>query len=215
MPSNESTVRKRTNRLPHLGRFLRGWDQPNALINFSPVELCKTSFGSINRGGETGKTGGDTLTRWHPEFFNSIEDGIRPLIELVIEHFDWITYSSCEGHLYEGFEVPPVPRHLGLVPRSERELETMRTSLEAGITEVHQTLPRNPVTLELMIHTLEGDEMVRTAVDLFFRRGFQATWPTYFERLDAYSRLLAKALSRKALHPPARIPRGGTRAESG
>src|SRR5947209_2827021 len=66
---------------------------------------------------------GHMLSHWHPQFSASLETGIRDLALVLIQRFDWITYSSCEGHYYDDLAILPVQRQVGLLPRSKEEGE--------------------------------------------------------------------------------------------
>jgi uncharacterized protein len=80
------------------------------------VGLHTTAAGNINSTGNLGDYRGYMLARHHALFLQSIEPGVRPLISAIIAK-GWITYSSCEGHQYVGFDLTPVERYVGILPR--------------------------------------------------------------------------------------------------
>lgn len=170
--------------MPDLAKFLAAWDDPGRVENVVTANLCTTPFGNINSTGEVGDYQGHALTRWHPQFDDAIEPKIRALVHLLIERFDWVTYSSCQGHLYEGHPEVPVERSVGLVPRTRAESQEISGIMRTVIHRVTRRFWEAPILLELLVHTLESEDTVRPALDFCFRRHPSATWEQYFEYLD-------------------------------
>ena len=62
------------------------------------VPTVRGQNGNRNFTGEAESHSSYLLTRWHPSFFDCLEPGVRELVEGLIESWNCITYSSCEGH---------------------------------------------------------------------------------------------------------------------
>lgn len=173
----------RINRISDLPRFLRCWDDAAAEQNLTPVHLHFSRFGNINGSGRLGDYDGHALSQWHVQFEKSLEAGIRELVLFLVRSFGWITYTSCQGHLYQDTECPPVERHVGLMPRSRRELEEMRVILDSVALAVNSHLVNLAIRVEALGVDLESDNRSYPAIDFVFllRPGF--SWESYFGQL--------------------------------
>lgn len=65
----------------------------------------------------------------HRRFLCSLERGVRDLVLVLTGRHSLITYTSCEGHRYEGLPLAPTERHGGLLPRSWVEAKRIRDFL--------------------------------------------------------------------------------------
>lgn len=117
------------NKFNNLRHFLRNWDAPVT----EPVvdtEVKTSLFGNINIAGDAANGSASyTLTRNDPRFYSFIEPGIRSLVEALIQTFDCITYSSCEGHPSIPGQSIFEPRHVGIIPRDYDEYLVLHRSL--------------------------------------------------------------------------------------
>ena len=117
------------NKFKNLRSFLRNWD---ASITESVVdaEVKVSLLGNINIAGTAANgSPSHTLTRNDPRFYSFIEPGIRGLVQALIEKFDCITYSSCEGHPSIPGKTVFEPRHVGMIPRDYEEYLVLHKSL--------------------------------------------------------------------------------------
>jgi uncharacterized protein len=192
---------QRIDRIWNLRAFLDAWDHPDREQNRVEVDLRLTGFGNINSTGIPTNYTSPLLTRWHPLFAAALEEGVKPLVQLLVGAFGWISYTSCEGHRYAGESLPPAQRNVGLVARSEEEAGSMASILQAGCDEAHRRFPGGPVHVEVFRHGVAGEDLVVPAVDLIFHRLRSRGWDEYFQELDGLTAALVDALA--ASSPPA------------
>lgn len=162
---------------------MQSWDDPSHAENRDAVNLYMTGFGNINSTGELGNYHGHAVSKWHPLFEKSLESGIKELTLLLVNRFGWITYTSCEGHWYQGVSLHPVERHVGLLPRSTTEAHSIESLLNRVKIRVNRRYWWTMVYLEVLVHTLESDGKIYRVIDLFFRRRF-IPWKFYFGLLS-------------------------------
>jgi uncharacterized protein len=184
------------NRMEAFDEFVASWAAPDHPRNQAPVVLNSTEYGNISETGELGDYRGHALSRWHPQFASSVEEGIRPLVLLLVERCGYITYTSCEGHSYPGRDVPPVERHVGLLPRDEAERQVMVATLRSACRSVGTASGARHVRMGVLRHKLETQNGARPVVTLFFfRRWLNSPWSSYFSELDEVTRLTVKTLT--------------------
>jgi hypothetical protein len=58
----------------------------------------KNKNGSINLLGVTGEDAGAVISPYHPEFRSQIEDGVWPIVSVLVDK-GYFVVDSCEGHL--------------------------------------------------------------------------------------------------------------------
>jgi hypothetical protein len=164
--------------------FLADWDNPDAPGNRKSVPLCPSAHGNLNSSGLPGDTGGFSFTPHHQRFLSSLERGVRDLVLVLTGRHGLVTYTSCEGHRYEGLQLTPTERHVGLLLRSPAEAQRVRDLL----VEVEATVgPRHaagPAQLAIMEHTLRDGDAEFPVLDLYFSRRERAGWGEYFAALD-------------------------------
>lgn len=173
----------RINRMESLATFLECWRVRRHPDNRAKVPLAKTEYGNINSTGILGNYDGPALSRWHPQFVDAIEPGVRELVLTLTDALGWVTYTSCEGHNYAA-HIPATERHVGILPRSEDEflaiLETL-SRLERDFNRKHFT---SPIAVRVEKAAINSPTITLPVVDLFFRRRFLRTWSSYFNSLD-------------------------------
>lgn len=182
---------QRINHMSELAEFLDAWEHPDAGENHEPVVLYRTDHGNINSTGELGNYAGHALTCWHPQFEASLEPGVRELILLLNNDLNWITYTSCEGHCYDGIALMPTERHVGLLPRSVEEANDITQVLRRISAQVNRHTRLLAVHVTVQCHQLYSDGHAHEAIDLFFSRKHFYPWRAYFRYLDStYRRFL-------------------------
>lgn len=85
------------NKMLGLAQFLQQWNEPCA-VGVPMVPLTRGKVGSINASGEF-QAPAVIFTRFHPQFIESVEPGVRPMVLAMISDGNWASYSSCEGHV--------------------------------------------------------------------------------------------------------------------
>jgi hypothetical protein len=182
----------RINNIHNLGLFMASWDDPSHPRNLGIVDLRKTPYGNVNKTGIAGNYTAQILSRWHPQFSASLEIGIRNLVLVLIERFDWITYSSCEGHYYHDLGVVPVERHVGLLPRSKEESQTMNLFLNKIVNSINEECSSYAVRIVVIWETVESELGLVPVLGLRFRRVAVTSWESYFQLVDVpYNALVA------------------------
>ena len=174
----------RTNRMSNLEGFLDAWKDEKHPRNIVQVHLYDTPYGNINNTGELGNYHGHAVSKWHHQFEDAIETGVKQLVLLLVYRFDYITYTSCEGHYYGHKSIHPVERHAGLIPRSLAEQETIVQVFQHLCATVNSQYQFYPIHLQTLIHSIESDGNLYPAVDLFFRKRRMIPWKIYFDKLD-------------------------------
>lgn len=193
---------RRIDRIWNLRAFLDAWDNPDREQNRVAVDLRFTDFGNINSTGIPTNYTSPLLTRWHPLFAASLEEGVRPLVQMLVGTFGWISYTSCEGHRYAGESLPPAQRNVGLVARSEDEARSMESILQTCCDQAHQRFPNGPVHVEVLRHGVAGEDLIVPAVDLIFHRLRFRGWDEYFLELDPLTAALVDALAVQSAAAP-------------
>ncbi|MFF8618207.1 radical SAM protein, partial [Streptomyces sp. NPDC015350] len=107
------------NSMRDIDAFLSRWDSPDT--DRPPVRLHTSAYGNINTVGEPGIHEADDLDPGHPQWNEAIEAGVRPLVDVVTGPWGCVTYDSCEGHLYDGLDMLPAERRIGILPRDRAE----------------------------------------------------------------------------------------------
>lgn len=183
------------NRMEAFDEFVASWAVANHPRNHARVVLNSTEYGNISETGEPGDYRGHALSRWHPQFASSVEAGVRTLVLLLVEQCGYITYTSCEGHIYPGCDIPPVERHVGLLPRDKAEQRAMIAKLQSVCRSISCASRAQHVHMGLLRHKLETQTRVRPVVTLFFRRRFTSPWLSYFGELDEVTHLTVRTLA--------------------
>jgi uncharacterized protein len=185
----------RTNEMSDVSNFLGAWEDADSRKNHEQVDLHLTSYGNVNSTGEVGNYDGHALTPWHPQFEDSIEAGVRELVLECVKNLQWVTYTSCEGHQYDGLlQLHPVERHVGILPRSPIEYQEVYETLQRLQQLVHQRYWQFPVRVETIELNLESRGTTYRVLDLFFRKHPQAPWWLYFRLLPLYYRQVLAGL---------------------
>ncbi len=187
--------RRRVNRISDLTGFLRRWDDNAQEENSILVQLRRTEFGNINSSGTLGDYEAPALSKWHFQFQDALEPGVRDLVLLFVYKFGWVTYTSCQGHSYEEFDLPPVERHIGIIPRSQTEMEEICTALKTAAYSVNNLNPNSAACVVVWPVGLECQEALTTAIDLIFLRRENSSWSSYFWEVDIIYRQLLETLS--------------------
>lgn len=105
-----------------------------------------------------------------------------------------ITYTSCEGHRYEGLPLAPTERHVGLLPRSPAEASRIRDLLVGVDAAAGSRLADSAAHLALMEHTLQDGDAEFPVLDLYFCRTEGAGWGEYFVALDPLCDAVVRSL---------------------
>lgn len=171
--------------------FVASWNDPAHPDNLSSVMLNMTPFGNINSTGVVGNYDGHALSKWHPQFDEALESGVRELVLLCVHKLGWITYTSCEGHRYLGRRLKCTERHVGLAPASKHQECEIATRMNHCAQVVNERFA--PIRIQVVQEQLNSDGILYPVVDIFFRRRRLVPWTLYFRRIDNfYARFVAE-----------------------
>ena len=174
-------AQKGFNFLSDLSDFLASWAEPGHWRNSVDITWDDPETGRRKPVGEFAVRQGATLSRHHPDFRTAIESGVRCLALELTEGWDFVTYSSCEGHL-----VQTVPcdvyndAYCGVVTFANRQI----TVLEELVKRASDWFDFENVRVRARRSILHGPRTSHTAVDILIERKDPATgWNEY--RADA------------------------------
>lgn len=158
-----------SNRAVGYAGFLRRWQNQQEAGN-RELAFAAGAGGNINFTGRDDCSSSHMLTRWHPSFLASIEPGVRDLVQRLVERWDCVTYSSCEGHHSTSAE-PMRPRNVRLGSRSALEHTTLIMRFDALCRGVSPTPGNGAVALQCRESSLHlGDGLEAPSLDLVFAR---------------------------------------------
>lgn len=162
--------------------FLSSWCSGSNISSFA-VEIKKSYAGNINRSG-LAIEGAEAylLSVSHPQFWDSIEKGIKPLVRFFIENKGFITFTSCEGHLYKngGFSL----RNIGIIMRSEDESNSA-ILLISDVTEVFNQEYEDIKVKFYSYDMMDDKKNLHKAIKIIFHRTIKTTIDEYFFNLDS------------------------------
>lgn len=156
------------NHLEGLAHLVRTWDNRCELIagpepiqpkeEATPAEPCSHPSAAPAL----------IVSRWHPQFADYLEPGVRTLVCRLIDALDCITYSSCEGHRLNqnppGFSLC----HVGILPRDGDELARLKQILTRVAAAVNSADSRSKVRLAVKSNVLTSEGPDHECIDLVF-----------------------------------------------
>jgi hypothetical protein len=134
----------------------------------SSLTVKRSELDNLNTDGTPNCRAGPVVTRWHPEFFSCIEEGVRDLVEVLVSRMDCITYSSCQGHPGVPGGVIARERCVGIVPRDQAELESVLAVLEQAARNTNLEFHSQEVQIVLDRDALTSDGSSRACIDVRF-----------------------------------------------
>lgn len=183
------TTRTGQNRVTGLADFRAEWDRKRPSAR-AAATVAEGDHGHINVEGSASCLSGAIFTPADPEFLRSIEEGIRPLVTLLVEDLDCITYSSCEGHPPAG-EARMRVSHVGILPRDDADRARIRAALEPAAAAVPLAAA---AVLELVDDVIASDDGTDVlCVDVVFRP-LTLDWAAYSASAAALQAALVEAL---------------------
>ena len=163
---------------------MRSWDGEVTAAEARPARANRVSgSGRVNLEGADDCPAARTYTRRDPEFRAALEPGVRRLVLTLVEAFDCITYSSCEGHPAPGASAEPSPRHAGVLPRDAAEYERLVGAFGRAARRCNLRVGDGAVRVTVVERTLTSEGMAAPCLEIVFacERG---EWPAYFSRLE-------------------------------
>ena len=171
------------NNLQDADTFIKLWDEGGRNITDKSF-INKSLLQNINYRGDPLSDAAVTFTKNDENFYESIEPGIKLLVHVLVKDFNWITFSSCAGHLgYQG--IPYKKRMVQLLPRNDIEAARISKILLYSACETNKILAFN--NIQLILNVLEedltsGNKRHKSIKAVF--NGRNATEEYYFKHID-------------------------------
>lgn len=143
--------------------FLRNWRTVPEKQELLPV--LRGPRGHVNLTGAP-EAPSITFTKYHAQFVESLEEGVRDLVLCVIKILNCVTYSSCEGHLTEDGTGILCGRHVAIICQDADERSILRRRIENAIALVRH--PRNAIHLTVHEEDLESETSSIQTLNLIF-----------------------------------------------
>lgn len=132
----------------------------------------------IKNWGKASNTVGNMLPLGNKNFMHSIEPGIRSLVLLLVNKYQWITYSSCEGHLSNRS-----CREVRLIARNSIELKEIYEVLSSCAKKLGPT--STGIKIVVKQYSIENsDQKKYPAVSVVFEKQNDCSYENYFLNLD-------------------------------
>lgn len=179
-----------TNFLNNLDEFVAKWDNGDFASSNSVNEA--SDRGELNTDGTLGNTVAFVFTKNDPRFWTSVEPRVRALVKCMIQRFDCITYSSCEGHPASR-DIPYKMRHVGILPRDDVEFERCLSMMKAAVAKAAGKSKSGCVEIAVVEDQLNSELTSRPCIDLWFR-ACCSDITKYFEQVDIVTRDLVSIL---------------------
>ena len=155
--------------------------------------LITGEAGNINIDGRPESHESLVMTRWHAEFAESLEPGVRELVLKLVSAWNCITYSSCEGH-------PTTPasgrrhRHVCILPRSATEYAALLAALTSLARTANADAGSSGARAKVLQCIVTGDGLEAPSLDLVFSSREGDDDDAYFADLEALYDAVLRAL---------------------
>lgn len=178
--------------------FLARWADPAAPRPPAPPRT--SDHGNINAAGQPSEHAADDLDPHHPQWRDSIEDRVWPLIDTITRRWQAVTYDSCQGHTHISTGLAPSVFRVGLLPRTRTEYAALAARLCHVLATVDGYLPA-AIAAQLVRTDLTSASTGRRhpALNLTLVPAHGNTWAAYFAGLDQ----AVRTLTHTARHAPA------------
>lgn len=196
------------NSMANLAEFMNRWDSRSS--QRSTVRLHTSDFGNINTVGLPGVHEADDIDPGHPQWRKAIEPGVWPLVDALTSAWGVITYDSCEGHSYQGIDLAPTARRVGILPRDAKEYAAVAAALCRIVTgTVNQTPEPTRITVGRAELSCEATGRKLPVLDLTIDCSTGKTGSAYFSVVGEATNILADSIR---LHMPGSTPGCGCHA---
>lgn len=178
--------------LSGLKEFIESWEDRFV----EPTELDRvreSPQGNINSEGTSACGDSPTFPKYHRYFKKSLEPGVRELAIALIQKFDCITYSSCQGH----FSTPDAamrPRYVAILPRNEEEYQRLFNILNHLAKLTNSLVPNSAVTVAIGEDRVESEECVMSGLTLFFV-STTSNEEIYFQEVEIVSKKVVELIA--------------------
>jgi hypothetical protein len=194
----KADFRVNINHITNLKAFLRAWDHPDDPFNSVEARFKTGSMGNINMSGEPRDICGPIVSKWQPNFIATIEPGVRELVSILINEFDLVTYSSCEGHNYPLSSLAqPTRRRVGILPRTEEEFEEIKVVFDLAAHKTNARMRQHAVIVLAKQRVLTTEADARRCLSIIFDLSQGSNYSQYFLDIDAVYFAFLEELTRQ------------------
>jgi hypothetical protein len=200
------------NHFTSLLQFMQRWDEAAVPQTRSEQGNRISRDGRINLAGTEACPKAIIYTRRDKEFVESLEPGVRRLVLTLVESFDCLTYSSCEGHRHPTSGGTPSLRHVGILPRNADEYDALIRIISRVASMSNQRFPGGAVKVLVVERVLSSDDLEAPCFEVMFERA-KKDWPIYFSQLEEVYELFLKQLMEAARERTASAVSRGLKGE--
>ncbi len=184
------------NKLTNIAKFIEAWDTQIAELSIITKNdfFKKSDLENINYAGDCSSDAAATFTQYDSLFYAAIEEGVRDLVMVLVKQCEWITFSSCAGHV--GFKSQAYKKRMvQLLPRNEAQLKLINfiLSTAADKTNVELMAIGNPIIVMIYEEKLLSEEKNFASIKLIFN-SHALDEQAYFANIDAATDIFSKNL---------------------
>jgi hypothetical protein len=173
-------IGREINEASGVGAFLRRWHGAEPALGAAPGEPRPSPTGNINIAETEGSSPSLLLAASDARFDDFLEPAVAPLVRAAIEA-GWITYTSCEGHIYRDGSADEL--HVGIIARNDEERAEVERAWQGAAAFWNRAHPESAVEPAIAYGTLRADGRIDVpTIDLYLCRSSSHSWETYFER---------------------------------
>ena len=181
-----------------LKNLLRQWEAKPPTLPTASRRLLTSEEGHINLEGTSTCIEALIFPKWHPQFENALEEGIKELVYELIERFDCITYTSCQGHLVASRDsarqnVSLQFRHVGILPRSSAEHLYLLGVLTRASKLANERTKEQKIRIVFRSEVLTSEESAMKCLNITFVDSSERD-EDYLERVEDVYREFIKEL---------------------
>lgn len=168
------------NSMEGIQEFRKLWDRGTSYPAPAAAREVSTSpFQNINAGGLSGGLYAPTFTPHHERFDAVIEPLVKPLVHYVVRELRLITYTSCQGHSYPGWN-DNSELHVGILPRSASEAFDIGRMLESRLNG-RDNFDGRSVSYDVCYGELldKNDRSRFPVIDLYLSKSPPDSWDHY------------------------------------
>jgi uncharacterized protein len=182
--------------------FIAAWDTGigDPSLARRRYKLRRSRSGNVNRSGREGDLAAPSVAHWHPQFAAAVEPGVWPLVLSLIQDGRWISYTSCAGHFYMDGPHQPCQRHVGLLPRDEKEHREIVVRLVDIVCQSRHNKSFSHAEAALVSDELHDRDRSYPVVDIYLMRRHNSGWEFYFREIDSATASLVDVIKRSLGH---------------
>ena len=159
---------KNVNYVNGLSEFVRSWDIRHSMYESNSEIFGKSAQGNINKDGTGWCITAAVHVSSHPRFEELLEDGVKDLVMALIQQFDCITCSSCQGHASIEDTTPMRERTVEILPRHGVEYEELLSKLTALSDKANLESSSNAVRVMVLESIVESEDGCRPGLRIIF-----------------------------------------------